>query len=108
MRPTQDSDVFHAIAHPVRRALLSSLRRGEQNASDLAAPFAISFAAVSQHLRTLEDAELVAVRRDGRHRLYSLRAQPLAEVNRWLDDFATYFDARLDALGAYLDQKHGR
>ena len=108
MRPTQENDVFHAIAHPARRAMLSSLRNGERSASALAAPFEMSFAAVSQHLRALEDAQLVTVRRDGRHRIYSLRPQPLREVNRWMDEFASYFEGRLDALGDYLDKKHGK
>jgi DNA-binding transcriptional ArsR family regulator len=108
MRPIQENDVFHAIAHPARRAMLSALRRHEQTAGDLAAPFAMSFAAVSQHLRLLEEAQLVAVRRDGRHRVYSLRPQPLKEVNRWVDEFAGYCEGRLDALGAYLDHKHGK
>ena len=108
MRPTQENDVFHAIAHPARRAMLSSLRNGERSASALAAPFEMSFAAVSQHLRALEDAQLVTVRRDGRHRIYSLRPQPLREVNRWMDEFASYFEGRLDSLGDYLDKKHGK
>jgi DNA-binding transcriptional ArsR family regulator len=108
MRPPQDNDVFHAIAHPARRAMLISLRTGERAASELADPFGMTFAAVSQHLRVLEEAELVTVRRDGRHRMYSLRARPLREVVSWADKFAEYFDKRLDALGDYLDKKHGK
>jgi DNA-binding transcriptional ArsR family regulator len=47
MRPIQENDVFHAIAHPARRAILVTLKHGERAASDLAAPFHMSFAAVS-------------------------------------------------------------
>jgi DNA-binding transcriptional ArsR family regulator len=108
MRPLQESDVFHAIAHPIRRAMLLDLKKGERSAGDLAAPFDITFGAVSQHLRLLEEAELVAVRREGRHRLYRLRPQPLKDVVTWIDEFANFFDERLDALGAYLDKKHGK
>lgn len=108
MRPTQDHDVFHAIAHPARRAILSELRRGERSAGELAAPFEMTFGAVSQHLRVLEASALVVVRKDGRQRLYSLRPQPLREVVSWIDEFERYFDARLDALGEYLDRTHGR
>lgn len=108
MRPLQENDVFHAIAHPARRAILLSLKDGERAASDLAEPFAMSFAAVSQHLRVLEEAKLVSVRRDGRHRLYHLRPRPLKDVVSWIDEFAAYFDERLDALGDYLDRKHGK
>ena len=108
MRPTQDNDVFHAIAHPARRAMLLGLMAGERSAGELADPFEMSFAAVSQHLRVLEEAQLVAVRREGRHRMYRLRPQPLREVGGFIEAFATYFDQRLDALGEYLDRKHGK
>jgi DNA-binding transcriptional ArsR family regulator len=108
MRPTQDNDVFHAIAHPARRAILVTLKKGERAASDLAEPFHMSFAAVSQHLRVLEEADLVTIRRDGRQRLYKLRPKPLKEVVTWTDEFAAFFEKRLDALGDYLDRKHGK
>jgi DNA-binding transcriptional ArsR family regulator len=108
MRPLQENDVFHAIAHPARRAILVRLKGGERAASQLAAPFAMSFAAVSQHLRVLEDAELVSVRRAGRLRLYRLHPRPLREVVSWTHEFAEFFGERLDALGDYLDRKHGK
>lgn len=108
MRPVQDNDVFHAIAHPARRAILVTLKGGERAASDLAEPFRMTFAAISQHLRVLEEAELVSVRRDGRQRLYRLDPRPLRDVVSWADEFAAFFGQRLDALGTYLDRKHGR
>jgi DNA-binding transcriptional ArsR family regulator len=108
MRPLQENDVFHAIAHPARRAILVSLKHGERAASDLAAPFGMTFASVSQHLRVLQKAELVSARREGRHRLYRLHPKPLREVVSWADEFAAFFGQRLDALGDYLDVKHGK
>ena len=108
MRPIQNNDVFHAIAHPARRAILVTLRGGERPARQLAAPFDMTFAAISQHLRVLEEAGLVEVRRDGRQRLYRLRPQPLSDVVSWIDEFAAFFSERLDALGEHLDRKHGK
>jgi DNA-binding transcriptional ArsR family regulator len=108
MRPIQESDVFHAIAHPARRAILVTLKDGERAASDLAEPFRMTFAAISQHLRMLEEAGLVSVRRDGRHRLYRLHPKPLKDVASWIDEFAAFFGQRLDALGEHLDRKHGK
>ena len=108
MRPLQDNDVFHAIAHPARRAILVTLKTGERAASELAEPFGMSFAAVSQHLRVLEEAELVSARRDGRRRLYRLHPKPLGDVVEWIDEFAAFFAQRLDALGEYLDRTHGK
>jgi len=108
MRPIQENDVFHAIAHPARRAILVTLKDGERAASELAEPFHMTFAAISQHLGILEEAGLVSVRRDGRRRLYRLQPKPLREVVTWIDEFAAFFGQRLDALGDYLDKKHGK
>jgi len=108
MRPLQENDVFHAIAHPARRAILVELKGRERAASELADPFDMTFAAVSQHLRVLEEAQLVSVRREGRRRLYRLHPKPLQDVVSWIDEFAAYFSQRLDALGDYLDRKHGK
>jgi DNA-binding transcriptional ArsR family regulator len=108
MRPTQKNDVFHAIAHPARRAILVTLKDGERAASELAEPFRMTFAAISQHLRVLEEAELVSVRRDGRNRLYRLEPKPLRGVVTWVEEFSAFFGQRLDALGDYLDRKHGK
>jgi DNA-binding transcriptional ArsR family regulator len=108
MRPIQQNDVFHAIAHPVRRAILVTLRHGERTASEVATPFRMTFPAISQHLSVLEEAGLVTVRRDGRHRLYRLHPKPLQDVVTWIDEFAAFFGERLDALGEYLDRKRDK
>ncbi len=108
MRPLQQNDVFHAIAHPARRKMLVLLKHGERAASELAEPFGMSFAAVSQHLKVLEEAELVTARRDGRHRMYALHPRPLREVIAWAEEFQAYFEDRLDALETYLDREHGK
>jgi DNA-binding transcriptional ArsR family regulator len=106
MRPVQENDVFHAIAHPARRTILILLKKGERPASELAEPFGISFSAISQHLKILKDADLVSERRDGRKRIYHLQSQPLKEVWNWARDFQDYWNARLDALEKHLDKKY--
>jgi DNA-binding transcriptional ArsR family regulator len=108
MRPVQENDVFHAIAHPARRTILVLLMSGEKRASELAEPFGVSFSAVSQHLRILKDASLVSERREGRNRIYHLRSDPLKEVWAWADEFRAFWSARLDALEAHLDRKYRR
>jgi DNA-binding transcriptional ArsR family regulator len=108
MRPLQENDVFHAIAHPARRTILLLLKNGEKQASDLAEPFGISFSAISQHLRILKDADLVSERRDGRKRIYHLEPVPLKEVWSWVEDFQNFWSGRLDALEKHLDKKYGK
>jgi DNA-binding transcriptional ArsR family regulator len=108
MRPAQQNDVFHAIAHPARRRILVLLKDGERPAGALAEPFGVSFAAISQHLKILKEADLVSERRDGRQRIYQLQPRPLSQVVNWANEFQSYFNARLDALAEHLDRKHGR
>ncbi len=86
--------------------MLVALKEGERSASELAEPFRMSFPAVSQHLRVLEEASLVKVRREGRHRLYRLHPKPLVDVVSWVDEFAAFFNQRLDALEQHLDRKY--
>ena len=97
------SDVFLAIAHPARRAILDRLRRGEQPVNALAEPFDMTLPAVSQQLRILRDAGLVSERRLGRQRVYRLNAAPLREVRDWMRHYDKFWTAKLRGLGDYLD-----
>lgn len=103
------ADPFVGIAHPVRRQLLDALATGDQSVSSLASPFTrtMSRPAVSQHLRILRDAGLVAERRVGRNRIYHLRPEGLREVRDWLRTCDRFWRDRLSALGAYLDTDEG-
>ncbi len=106
-RPPADSSVFLAIADPTRRAILDRLRDGERAVSQLAAGFAMSAAAVSQHLGILKRAGLVADRRVGRVRFYRLCPEPLAEVETWIAHYRRFWPEKLAALGTYLEALHG-
>lgn len=101
MQPSLDT--FRAISDPTRRAILDALASGERAVGELGEHFPISQPALSQHLRVLRDAGLVAPRRDGRRRLYRLRPEPLRAVYDWVAHYERFWDAKLDALGAYLD-----
>ena len=80
-------DHLLAIANPRRRAMLELAASGERSASELATHAGLSRPAASQHLNVLLDAGLVDVRTNGRHRLYRVRPETLAELRRQLDDF---------------------
>ena len=77
------TDVFRAIADPTRRALLDLLRTGDRTVNELAEPFDMSRPAISQHLRLLLEARLVAVRKEGRQRRYRLNGTAISRVARW-------------------------
>jgi DNA-binding transcriptional ArsR family regulator len=75
-----------ALAEPTRRSILRLVRDEERTAGQIAGHFPVSRPAVSQHLRALEEAELVTVRRDGTKRWYRARPEGLAELRDWLED----------------------
>ncbi len=97
------NDVFLAIADPTRRRLLELLTTGERPVNQLAESFAMSRPAVSQHLRILQDAGLVASRRIGREHHYRLTPEPLGQVRGWLQQYDAFWRHKLHALGAFLE-----
>ena len=100
------TDVFGALASPVRREILSLLRSGPQPVHVLAARFDMRRPSVSEHLRVLRDAGLVSEQRDGRQRLYSLEAGPLAQVSDWLSPYERFWRGKLRNLRELLDSDH--
>lgn len=76
--------VFQALSDPTRRAMLETLAGGGRSVGELAAPFEISLAAVSKHIRMLERAGLVRRQIRGRVHLCTLDPAPLADAGHWL------------------------
>jgi DNA-binding transcriptional ArsR family regulator len=95
---------YAALAEPHRREILDLLREGERPVGDLVAHLQLSQPGVSKHLKVLREAGLVAVRVDGRRRLYALRPQPLVEVDQWLEPYRAFWTNRLDALERHLEE----
>jgi DNA-binding transcriptional ArsR family regulator len=107
MSTAQLDAVFGALADPTRRAILTRLTSGEASVAELAAPFSVSQPAISQHLKVLERAGLIARTRRATARLSHLRAEPLREATVWLAGYREYWEEsydRLDELLATLQQ----
>ena len=90
--------VLRALADESRRTMLDTLASGPATAGELAALLPIARPGVSRHLRVLREAGLVEVRREAQRRVYSLRPEPLAEVDEWLARYRALLEQRLDAL----------
>jgi DNA-binding transcriptional ArsR family regulator len=90
--------VFHALADPTRRGMLRSLADGELSIGELAAPFRMSFAGASKHVKALEHAGLVRRTVQGRQHFCSLDADRLADAVEWLNFYQRFWTDRLDAL----------
>jgi DNA-binding transcriptional ArsR family regulator len=89
-------NALEAIADPRRRRILQLVRTRELPAGEIAAHFGdVTRPAISQHLRVLREAGLLAERRDGTRRLYRARAEGLLDLREFLDQF---WDERLEDL----------
>jgi DNA-binding transcriptional ArsR family regulator len=89
---------LRALADESRRTMLEKLSHGPATVTELAAQLPIARPGVSRHLRVLREAGLVDVRQDAQRRIYSLRPQPLAELDEWLGQYRALWEQRLDAL----------
>ena len=97
---------FDVLGDPVRRRILELLADGEMMSGAVCGVirprFGISQPAVSQHLRVLRESGFASVRPEGARRLYAVNADPLREVDAWLDPFRRFWAPRLDALETEL------
>lgn len=95
---------YAAVAEPSRRLILDLLREQERSVGELVDRVGLSQPGVSKHLRLLREAGLVEARTAGRQRLYRLRPEPLAELDRWLTPYRALWSASLDALERHLEE----
>lgn len=78
---------LQALTEPRRRDILYLVRDGELTSSAIASHFDISAPAISQHLKVLEEAGLVVVRRAGTKRFYGIRREGFAELKQYIESF---------------------
>ncbi|MER7213595.1 metalloregulator ArsR/SmtB family transcription factor [Streptosporangium sp. NPDC000239] len=97
---------FDVLGDPVRRRILELLADGEMTSGAVCAviqrEFEISQPAVSQHLRVLRDSGFADVRPEGTRRFYTVRHEPLRDLDAWLGRFRAFWAPRLDALATEL------
>jgi len=90
--------VLQALSDPSRRTVLETLSTGPATVNELAALLPIARPGVSRHLRVLREAGLVDVQQEAQFRVYSLRLEPLAELDEWLGPYRSLWESRLAAL----------
>ena len=96
------SRLFHALADPTRRAMLTRLAGGPAPVTQLAAPTGLRLPTVMRHLSVLEEAGLIATSKDGRVRSCAIVPEALAPVRSWLDEQRAIWESRLDRLDDYV------
>ncbi|HET9459402.1 MAG TPA: metalloregulator ArsR/SmtB family transcription factor [Sphingomicrobium sp.] len=94
--------VFHGLADPTRRAVITRLAGGPAAVSELAAPHKMALPSFLKHLKVLEEAGLVKSRKLGRVRTCALEIDAMAQVERWITDRKRFWEQQYDQLEAYL------
>src|SRR5947209_16783823 len=94
-----------ALGDPTRRAVFERLRAGPRSVKAIAQGMPVSRPAVSQHLKVLKEAGLVADRPEGNRRVYHVDPDGLGALRRWLDQF---WDEALAAFAAEVETSHDK
>jgi DNA-binding transcriptional ArsR family regulator len=101
-RAATTADAFNAVAEPRRRQILDVLAGGERSVNDLVRLLGLAQPQVSKHLRVLREVGAVAVREDGRRRLYRLDGHALKPIHDWVKGYERSWSERFDQLDVVL------
>ena len=101
-------ETFTALAEPNRLRIVELLRDGPRPVGVIGAALRLNQPQVSKHLRVLKEARLVEVEPRAQQRLYGLRAQPLRELNEWLERYRGIWGERMDQLDELIEELKGK
>ena len=94
---------FGALADPTRRQIVRRLARRDETILELAGHFDMTLPGISKHVRVLERAGLVRIRRVGRSRRTTLVGRPMREAMEWINQYRALWEHQFDRLAAYLE-----
>ncbi|HKW56383.1 MAG TPA: metalloregulator ArsR/SmtB family transcription factor [Candidatus Acidoferrum sp.] len=103
-RATTTSDAFNAVAEPRRREILNFLALQERPVSEIVEAMGWEQPSVSKHLRVLRAVGLVAMRRDGRRKLYRTNAQAIRPLHEWTSTFEKFWRHQLARVKERAEQ----
>ena len=107
-RAATTADAFNAVAEPRRRQILDVLAGGERPVNDLVKHLGLAQPQVSKHLRVLREVGLVAVRDEGRQRVYRLNGHQLKPIHDWVKGYEQAWSERFDRLDVVLKGLKGK
>lgn len=100
---SQIDHVFRALSDPTRREVIRQLIIGPASVKTLASPHDMALPSFMKHISVLEESELITTHKVGRVRTCRIRPETLSTAEQWITDTRSFWEARLDALGEYLD-----
>ena len=77
---------MRALADPIRREILTILKKGRKSAGEITEHFSVTAASISRHLAVLKEADLIRDTREGKYIFYELNVSVLEEIMLWLAD----------------------
>ncbi len=95
--------IFHALSDPTRRSILKTLSSHEAGITEIAKPFDMSLAAVSKHVKVLEQANLIHRRRDGSFSYLRINGQAMLAADEWIEYYRGFWEDHLDALKDFIE-----
>jgi DNA-binding transcriptional ArsR family regulator len=107
-RAATTADAFNAVAEPRRRQILDLLAGGERPVNDLVERLRLAQPQVSKHLRVLREVGAVAVREDGRRRLYRVNGEALKPIHDWVKEYERTWSERFEQLDVVLEELKGK
>ncbi|MEQ1876706.1 MAG: metalloregulator ArsR/SmtB family transcription factor [Bdellovibrionia bacterium] len=96
--------IFHALSDTTRRAILQDISKKEKTVGQIAKPYKMSLAAISKHLKVLEEAHLIDRKKEGSFQIVSLNAESLKTAEEWISKYQQFWGPRLDALKNFLEK----
>lgn len=100
----QLDSVFHSLADPTRRDILSRLLGCELSIGELAQKYDMSLAAISKHLKVMEAAQLIHKRKEGQKYMVALVPETLKSAEDYLLQYQQMWDSRFNKLDALLKE----
>jgi DNA-binding transcriptional ArsR family regulator len=103
-RAATTADAFNAVAEPRRRQIVDVLAGGERPVNELVHMLGLAQPQVSKHLRVLREVGVVAVREDGRRRVYRLNGHALKPIHDWVKSYEQTWTERFEQLDDVLEE----
>lgn len=101
----QLDSIFHSLSDPIRRDILEHVTHRELTVSELVKKYDVSFAAISKHLKVLENARLISKRKEGRKQMVALRPEALRDADEYLERYRQMWQGRFDKLESLLKEE---
>jgi DNA-binding transcriptional ArsR family regulator len=102
----QLNSIFGALADPTRRDILKRVGKKELPVSEIAKPYKLTLAAISKHLKVLEEAKLIMKRRQGKQQLVQASPVAIRDASAYLKAYEAQWNDRFDRLEAYLKSQN--